>query len=81
MLNKMRTSASISGIVPMDALLITRNNFSFMQVNQGYGTNSSPCPAGQKEGIRRTWGQFLSTLKNEFFLDSLIKVNYFYFFN
>jgi hypothetical protein len=35
----------------MGALLITINNFSFMQVNQGYGTNSLPHPAGQKEGI------------------------------
>jgi hypothetical protein len=36
-----------------------KNKFSFMQINKVFGTNSSPRPMGQKEGIRRAEGAVL----------------------
>ena len=36
-------------------------------MNKVSGTNSSPRPMGQKEGIAGPKGQFLSALKDEFF--------------
>ncbi len=44
------------------------NKFSFMKITKGFGTNSSPRPTGQKEGICRARGKFLSALKGDFFL-------------